>query len=139
VHGIMTTDTRVQLGKSGEDCACRELGRRGYVILERRHRTRTGEIDIIAMDDGVLVFIEVKARRAAAYGATAYGTPAEAVTGRKQHRLLRLANAYLAANRLADVACRFDVVTVLWPAAPAAAPRVEIIKSAFETRRHAGW
>src|SRR6266545_7454343 len=106
----MPTDARVQLGKLGEDCACRELERRGYVILERRYRTRRGEIDIVATDGGVLVFVEVKARRG-----TAFGAPAEAVTWHKQRKLLQLAAAYIAAKRLPEVPCRFDVVSVSWP------------------------
>jgi putative endonuclease len=130
-------DDRQALGKSGEDYACRELERRGYAILARRQRTRFGEIDIIAMDAGVLVFIEVKARRT-----TAFGTPAESVTWRKQHRLQRLAAAYLAANRLAAQPCRFDVVTVRWPADRDAArerPDIAILKNAFETRSPERW
>jgi putative endonuclease len=128
---------RQQLGKSGEDYACHELARRGYSILARRHRTRFGEIDIIAMDAGVLVFVEVKARRV-----TAFGTPAESVTWRKQHRLHRLASAYVAANRLSGLPCRFDVVTVLWPVdaqAGRGAPRIEILRNAFETRSPERW
>ncbi len=133
----MQRDARQQLGRSGEDLACRELERRGYAILARRHRTRFGEIDIIAMDDGVLVFVEVKARRA-----TAFGTPAESVTWRKQNRLQRLAAAYLAANRLGAQPCRFDIVTVLWPASRGdtpATPEIDILRNAFETRSPERW
>ena len=53
------TESRQQLGESGEEIACRELGARGYVILERRYRTRHGEIDIVAQDGDTIVFIEV--------------------------------------------------------------------------------
>ena len=53
-------DQRQSLGKRGEDLACAELERRGYVIVDRRFRTRCGELDIVARDGGVLVFIEVK-------------------------------------------------------------------------------
>jgi putative endonuclease len=129
----MPTNPRVQLGKLGEDCACRELGRRGYVILERRYRTRFGEIDIVATDGGVLVFVEVKARRG-----TAFGVPAEAVTWHKQRRLLQLAAAYLAAKRLAEVPCRFDVVSVSWPSG-ATTPRVELLKRAFDRSAAGSW
>ena len=51
-HAGMAIDKRQELGKSGEDLACAELERRGYAILERRYRTRFGEIDIIASDRG---------------------------------------------------------------------------------------
>jgi putative endonuclease len=132
-NGIMPTNARVQLGKWGEDCACRELERRGYVILERRYRTRRGEIDIVATDSGVLVFVEVKARRGAAFG-----MPLEAVTSQKQRRLLQLAATYLAARHLADVPCRFDVVSVSCPPG-APAPRVDLLKRAFDHSAAGSW
>jgi putative endonuclease len=122
----MATGERVELGKWGEDCACRELRRRGYEILERRYRTRYGEIDIIASDRGVLVFIEVKARRSATYG-----PPVEAVTWHKRRRLLQLAESYIAARRLSNTPCRFDVVSISMPR-DATAPRVEILQGAFD-------
>jgi hypothetical protein len=53
---------RIALGKSGEDLACRELERRGYAIVARRFRVRSGELDIVARDGAVLVFVEVKTR-----------------------------------------------------------------------------
>jgi putative endonuclease len=129
----MPTTGRVQLGKWGEDSACRALARQGYAILERRHRTRFGEIDIIANDRGVLVFIEVKARRT-----STHGTAADALTGHKQRRLLRLALMYLASRRLAHVPCRFDVVTVSLPAG-AKHPRVDILKDAFGHNATPNW
>ena len=54
----MTTE-RQRLGVVGEELAARELASRGYAILERRYRTRYGEIDIVAEDGETLVFIEV--------------------------------------------------------------------------------
>jgi putative endonuclease len=134
---MLKPDHRQSLGKSGEDYACHELERRGYAILARRHRTRFGEIDIIAMDEGVLVFIEVRTRRTATCG-----TAAESVGWRKQHRLQRLATAYLAANRLAAQPCRFDVVTVRWPAdrdGDRGTPEIALLKNAFETRSAERW
>jgi putative endonuclease len=122
----MVAKTRGQLGQWGEDCACHALQRRGYEILERRYRTRYGEIDIIAADRGVLVFIEVKARRSMTRGG-----PADAVTWHKQRRLLQLAERYIAARRLSHMPCRFDVVSVSL-SADATGPRVEVLKGAFE-------
>ena len=110
----MTEDHRQNLGKAGEDLACRELARRGYAILARRYRTRLGEIDIVADDHGTLVFVEVKTR-----ADDRCGSPAEAVTRRKQRRLARMAADYLARSRGRHRPCRFDVVAVrLGPAAP---------------------
>src|SRR5262252_4435772 len=101
------TLARSRLGKLGEDLACRELERRGYVILARRWRRRQGEIDIIARDGATLVFVEVKTR-----GGRAFGDAAEAVTVRKQWRLVQLAQLYLACERRFDCAYRFDVVSI---------------------------
>jgi putative endonuclease len=98
---------RISLGKLGEDLACRELERRGYAILARRYRTRSGELDIIARDGRTIVFVEVKTRET-----SAFGLPAEAITSLKQRRMVRLATQYLAVNRLGDCPCRFDVVSV---------------------------
>src|ERR671912_202609 len=81
----MADDPRHSLGKAGEDIACRELSRLGYEILARRHRTRYGEIDIIARDAETTVFVEVKTR-----DGDAYGSGAESVAPWKQQRLGRL-------------------------------------------------
>jgi putative endonuclease len=87
--------------------ACAELRRRGYEILARRYRTRHGEIDIVARDQGTMVFVEVKARATAEFG-----TAAEAVTVSTQRRLGAMATDYLARNRVPDCPCRFDVVAI---------------------------
>jgi putative endonuclease len=95
------------LGKLGEDLACAELQRRGYDILERRYRTRFGEIDIIARHETAIVFVEVKSR-----ASSEFGEAAEAVTPWKRRRVAHMATEFLARRHLADCACRFDVVTV---------------------------
>ena len=105
--GGMPADDRQSLGKLGEDLACAELARRGYAILERRYRTRYGEIDIIARSGATLVFVEVKAREGSQFG----GGEA-AVTVCKQQRIVRMAIDFLARRRLQDQPCRFDVVTI---------------------------
>ena len=101
------TVARQIMGKSGEDLAVAELERRGYAVLERRYRTRHGEIDIIARDGETTVFVEVKARRTAEFG-----TAAEAVTAQKQRRLASMALDYLTRHRLSNRPCRFDVVAI---------------------------
>jgi putative endonuclease len=117
-------DHRQSLGKRGEDLACAELEKRGYVIVDRRFRTRCGEIDIVARDGGVLVFVEVKAR-----SGSNFGTPLESVTWQKQQRLSRMAASYLCVNRLTSVACRFDVVSIL---EQQGTPTIELVKGAFD-------
>ena len=94
-------------GREGEEAAARFLLAQGYRILARNVRFRSGEIDLVALHEGCLVFIEVKTRRG-----TGYGTAAEAVTRQKQQQLIRLATLYLAGLPSQDRACRFDVVTV---------------------------
>jgi putative endonuclease len=116
---------RISLGKSGEECACRELERRGYTILARRYRTRFGEIDIIARDGQTVVFVEVKARTS-----ERYGDPAEAVTLHKQARVTAMAEDYLARRRLHNVPCRFDVVAVSFEAGGTL--KVEVFQHAFD-------
>src|SRR5262245_36366802 len=101
------TRTRVALGRQGEDLACRELRRRNYVILERRFRTRHGEIDIVARDGATLVFVEGKARTSAKFG-----TGFEAVTWSKRRRLCEMAGEYLSRRNLGAIPCRFDLVAI---------------------------
>jgi putative endonuclease len=57
------------LGQEGEDRAARHLAKQGYKILERNYRTPSGEIDLIALHQGTVVFVEVKTRTSDAYGA----------------------------------------------------------------------
>jgi putative endonuclease len=96
------------MAQAGEAAAVRYLKRRGLVILARNLRSRLGEIDLVARDGSTLVFVEVKARRGLS------GDPPEAaVDARKRARLGRLALGYLAARRLGEQSCRFDVVGVL--------------------------
>jgi putative endonuclease len=114
-----------RLGREGEQIAAAHLERKGLRILARGFRTRTGEIDLVADDGGVLVFVEVKSR-----SGLGCGRPAEAVDARKRGRMLRAAQFWLARNGAGDAPCRFDVVEVL---APAGAPaRVHHIPDAFQ-------
>jgi putative endonuclease len=107
----------------GEDLACRELERRGYAIVARRHRQRGGEIDIIARDGATLVFVEVKTR-----DGRAFGDAVEAVTGLKRRRLVRLALDYLMRHRLSERPCRFDIVSIHVDGGDL---KVEVYKNAF--------
>jgi putative endonuclease len=116
---------RISLGKAGEDCACRELERRGYAILARRYRSRFGEIDIVAREGETVVFVEVKARTS-----NRYGEPAEAVTLHKQTRVVAIAEDYLARHRLRQARCRFDVVAISFGAR--GQPVVEVFQDAFQ-------
>jgi putative endonuclease len=105
--------SRQELGILGENLAVEELTRRGYAILERRYRTRYGEIDIVTEDAGVLVFVEVKARED-----LRFGTAADAVTPEKQRKVASRAVEYLARKHVTDRACRFDVVAIDFAGTP---------------------
>ena len=97
-------------GRLGEKLAAQYLQAQGYRILESRYRTRYGEADLIACTRDTLVFVEVKARTS-----TSHGTPAEAVTAKKQRNVTMAAMAYLHKNGCLDAPCRFDVVEVFLP------------------------
>jgi len=117
-------DPRHELGEHGEDIACAELERRGYAILARHHRTRYGEIDIIARDCGTTVFVEVKTREGDEFGAGA-----EAIAPWKQRRIGRMAVDYAARNGLLDTPCRIDVVEVTLRGGD---PQIEVYRNAFD-------
>ena len=96
------------LGKSGEDAAVDFLKKKGYKVLARNWRfRRLGEIDIVAKLKDTICFIEVKTRKD-----DKFGTPYEAVDGRKQFKLSGLAISYLKSKNLMDSAARFDVVSI---------------------------
>jgi putative endonuclease len=115
---------RVALGKIGEDLACRELERRGYAIIARRYRQRGGELDIIARDGRVLVFVEVKAR-----DGRGFGDAAESVSAFKRRRIVQLALDYVTRHHLGDCPCRFDVVSIHFHVG---SPAIEIYQGAFD-------
>jgi len=100
-------DPRAQLGRRGEEAASRHLEGLGWTILERRHRTRFGEIDLVAEDGDVLVFVEVRSRRS-----RSCGSPEESVSAAKQRRLELLARSFLAGRGIRGRSCRFDVIAV---------------------------
>lgn len=101
------TDHRRALGQAAEAEAARALERAGLAIVERNVRLPEGEIDLVCRENGVVVFVEVKCRRAGWDE-----SPAAAVSWHKQRRLTRLAQHYLKWRRLDRVRCRFDVVSV---------------------------
>jgi len=99
------------LGKRGEKAAARYLREDGYTILERNYRAPGGEIDLVAFRDGMLGFVEVRARSDAAQL-----DPVYSVNRRKQRRILQAARHYAARHEIAHEAVmpRFDVITVLF-------------------------
>jgi putative endonuclease len=122
-------DSNRLIGQAGEAEAERFLRRKGYRILARNLRTSLGELDLVAEDGAVLVFVEVKARRTEDFGGAV-----EAVHERKQHKLIQVASQYLACYHLMNRACRFDVV--LLQGGDGGALRVDHIQNAFELPGH---
>ncbi len=114
---------RQRRGRRGEALAAERLVGLGYRLLERNARARGWELDLVAEDGGVIVFVEVRSRATGAHGAAA-----ESVTRDKQARLSRAALAYLAARGWLERPARFDVVAV---DGPAGVERVEVIRDAF--------
>jgi putative endonuclease len=114
--------SRVALGREGERMAERYLRRRGMRIVARNFRASGAEIDLVAMDRGTLVFVEVKRRAGLEAGA-----PEEAVDERKREQIRRAAEFFVARNRAGEFPMRFDVVAITGPA-PA---RIEHFKDAF--------
>lgn len=113
------------LGRRAEDLARAELVRRGYEFLGANYRCRYGEIDIVAREGRTLVFIEVKSRRS-----NDPTTPAEAVSERKQAKLILTAQHYLSSqNYSSDADCRFDVIEVRFERGKPVS--VDVIKNAF--------
>lgn len=113
------------LGKLGEDCAAKFLVAKGYTIVARNFRIRSAEIDIIARADDVIVFAEVKAR-----SNIRHGLPREAVTFRKQQKIIEAASIFLQDENFSDCACRFDVVEVFF--AGECVAEINHIENAFE-------
>jgi len=120
------TRARKVLGRTGEALAARHLSGLGYEVIDRNVRLKAGEIDIVARDGPVLVFVEVRTRRG-----DSYGTALESIDERKRRTLARLALAYVQASGLTDANCRFDVVTVTYSPG-SSVPRIDHIKGAFD-------
>lgn len=96
-----------RVGRWAENLAREYLEKRGFRVTERNLRLGGGELDLVAWDGEVLVFVEVKAR-----SRRDYGRPEEAVDRRKRGRLASAAEAYLARLETSIPCCRFDVVAV---------------------------
>jgi len=99
--------TTLPTGRLGESLAAEFLTRRRYVIVAKNYRKPYGEVDIIARDGDTLVFVEVKTRQS-----LEFGSAFEAVDGRKQRQLCRIAQEYLQSHGLLEAPARFDVIAV---------------------------
>jgi len=100
--------TNQDIGRCGESLARNYLINRGFTILQKNYRTRSGEIDIIAKKENTIYFIEVKTR----YD-DRKGKPYEAIDKRKIFHLQRAANFFLLKNRFQDCKLKIGVVSIL--------------------------
>jgi putative endonuclease len=101
------TDARVRLGRRGEELAANRLIDLGYAIVGRNYRCPHGELDLVARQGEVWVFVEVRTRRG-----DRFGTPEDSFTARKRAHLIAAAQHYLQAHDLAGVPWRIDAVAV---------------------------
>jgi len=117
-------------GRRGEDLAHRFLRRQGLAIVARnfRPRSNSGEIDLVAWDREMLVFVEVKTRASAEFG-----SPERAVGAAKERDLRRAAGEYLRRSGTGSQQARFDLVNIVLSRPPS----IEWIKDAFPVSRHA--
>ena len=96
-----------QLGVKGEELAKTFLIERGYRIIETNWREKKFEIDVIAIDEDEIVFVEVKTRTT-----SAFGNPEDSIDYRKQQHLIEGADYYIQEKEI-DLECRFDVISII--------------------------
>ncbi len=131
-------DARAEIGSQGERLAAEYLETNGYrlvlsnfkVPIGRNSRgvSVTGEIDIVALDDETLCFVEVKTR-----SSIQFAEPLASVTKRKQRQITRTARVYRRIFGLAEMTYRFDVVSIV--TARDMEPKIELIKGFWSEAR----
>lgn len=113
-------------GTLGEEAAGAYLTKHGYKVICRNFRVgRMGEIDIIGKDKETLCFIEVKTR-----SSNIFGTPAQAVSAKKQATITKLAQIYMQNHRFFDTPVRFDVMELMMDRT-GKVQDIQLIKNAF--------
>lgn len=117
----LTTLTTLTTGASAEDRAAAALEAAGYSIVARNWTCSAGELDIVAREGSVLVFVEVRSR-----ANPAHGHAAEMVTPGKQRKVTRIAGLYLAIARPRYTHVRFDVVAIT-------GARIDLVRDAWRT------
>jgi putative endonuclease len=122
--------SNLEIGRKGEELAVRYLKKLGYSIIEKNYRCPMGEVDIIAREGDILVFIEVKTRKD-----ISFGRPKEAIDYRKRWQISKVAQYFLKKKNLQNISARFDVLEVQMDALGL---RFELIKDAFELPHNRG-
>ena len=116
-----------RLGDRGENVAAKYLRTLGYRILMRNFECKFGEVDIIARDGKMLVFVEVKTRK------DSDPEPEEQVNHDKQRQITKCADFYLTRYSNIQPSVRFDVISVIWPRNQD--PIIRHITDAFEAAK----
>lgn len=104
----MNPNNKKIVGDRGEDIAVDYLKNNGFEIVKRNYRFGHGEIDIVAKKNDILLFVEVKTRKN-----LEFGPPELAVTKSKQRQIRKIAESYLAENKITEFDCRMDVIAIL--------------------------
>lgn len=114
-------------GNIGESIAISYLIKNNFIILKQNYRfSRLGEIDIIAMENEYICFIEVKTR-----SSNLFGTPSEAINYKKQNRIKKVSQVYLKENGLLDKPLRFDVLEIVFDYNSSKIKDLNLIRDAF--------
>lgn len=122
----MRNKSKREIGLEAERLAGEHLVHSGYQIRNRNWRCRSGELDLVAEHNGVLVIVEVRSRTQSGR----FGTPEEAIHPRKQQQVRETAQVYLFRHQLYEMRIRFDAVTVLFDREGNCA-RIRHIENAF--------
>jgi putative endonuclease len=119
---------RGPLGLRSEEEACLYLRRQGYRVVARNYRTRQGELDIVAVKDRTLAFVEVKSR-----SQPLRFDPAISVTARKRKAMIKTGAAFVRRHRLqrAEISVRYDLITVIWGPGAQRVERVQHYQGIF--------
>jgi len=117
--------SKTEFGRWGEKQAIRFLKRQGYRILQKNYVSGLGEIDVVAVDGDVLVFIEVKTRTGEDFGGAL-----SAVGRAKRRKMTQVARGYLARHGTPETPCRFDVVGITRVEGKKT-PEIELVRDAF--------
>ncbi len=97
------------VGNLGEDMAAEYLEKKGYMIFKRNYSNRYGEVDIIAIKDEFLVFVEVKARKN-----RRFGNPQDAVDDEKIRHIVDVSDGFMREMNWSDITVRFDIVEIVF-------------------------
>ncbi len=118
------TSSRQHISKLGEDLACEFLVKNGFKIHARNFKCKLGEIDIVAIKNKVVHFVEVKTRTT-----TIFGDPENSVTAKKQKRIILTSKIYSKYKNLENFNFQFDVISIL---SPLISKKIQFFENAFD-------